>query len=80
MPMIETSTMRSHARARRRPRWTLRAEVVKNAVAASSSGDGPVAASTMTSHARERSSSPVAGDHVDAGGARHRDDLVAPRR
>ena len=46
MPMIETTTIR-FAPAAAPARWTFRAEAVKNAVASSWSGEGPVAAFTF---------------------------------
>src|SRR5918995_333395 len=48
MPMIETMTIR-FAPAAAPARWRFRAEAVKNAVASSWSGEGPVAVSMIVS-------------------------------
>ena len=57
MPMIETTTIR-FAPAAAPARWRFRAEAVKNAVASSWSGEGPVAVSMMVSTPASASSRP----------------------
>ena len=55
--MIDTTTIRCTP-ARSPASWRFRAAVVKNSVAAAWSGEGPVAASTMTSAPATASASP----------------------
>jgi hypothetical protein len=56
----------------------LRVAAVKKAVAASSSGEGCVATSMTGRDPRQRVRQPLAGNDVDAAGARDRYDLVPP--
>ena len=64
--MIETVTIRCTP-ARSPCSCRFLAAVVKNSVAASCSGEGPVAASTISSAPARASARPSPGDHVHAG-------------
>ena len=75
--MIETTTIR-FAPAAAPARCRFRAEAVKNAVASSWSGEGPVAVSMIVSAPVSASYETLAADHVDALGARDRDQIVSP--
>ena len=77
MPMIETTTIR-FAAAAAPARCRFRAEAVKNSVASSWSGEGPVAVSMIVSVPASASSETLAADHVDALGARDRDHIMPP--